>query len=52
MAERIFTNQEEFEISKSYLNGKSLGDLAKEKNSSVCAISGALRRQKTSTRSQ
>ena len=51
MAERIFTDQEEFEISKSYLNGKSLGDLAKEKNSSVCAISGALRRQKTSTRS-
>ena len=51
MAERIFTDQEEFEISKNYLNGKSLGDLAKEKNSSVCAISGALRRQKTSTRS-
>ena len=51
MARRIFTDQEEFEISKSYLNGKSLGDLAKEKNSSVCAISGALRRQKTSTRS-
>lgn len=51
MAERIFTDQEEFEISKNYLNGKSLRDLAKEKNSSVCAISGALRRQKTSTRS-
>ena len=51
MARRIFTDQEEFEISKNYLNGKSLGDLAKEKNSSVCAISGALRRQKTSTRS-
>ena len=51
MAERIFTDKEEFEISKSYLNGKSLGDLAKEKNSSICAISGALRRQNTSTRS-
>ena len=51
MAERIFTDQEELEISKNYLNGKSLGDLAKEKNSSICAISGALRRQKTSTRS-
>ena len=38
MAERIFTDQEEFEISKNYLNGKSLGDLAKEQILTVSSL--------------
>lgn len=50
MAERIFTDQKETEISKNYSKGKSLGALAKEYNSSVCAIKGALKRQNTETR--
>ena len=50
MSKRIFNDSTENSICTGYINGKSLSQLAKEYKCSVCAINGALRRNKVSTR--